>query len=397
MNSLATAQKLDGGMFPAWPIWGEQEKDLIETVLKSGTWAGSRCTFLPAFSEAFARFQNSQHSIPMANGSVTLEAALVACGIGENDEVIVPALTFVATAAAVLRVNATPVIVDVEADTFNIDPALVELAITPQTKAVIAVHLGGSMSDMDRLNKICEKRGLFLIEDCAHAHGSQWRARGAGSHGVFGSFSFQHSKLMTAGEGGSLTTNDSLLADRAWSFANCGRKRGGGTYDHGSIASNLRMTEWQAAILTAQLQRYPTQFDYRARSAGLLDDLFSGVPGIAPQKPYEQMTARAYYCYVFFVDPRIFGAGASTRVFNALSESGVPLSLSYPAMNELEIFRAKSFQPTFRRDIDPVRFALPVAEHLSKNTVWLHHRALLGSESAIRLLAEITLSAAKGG
>ena len=161
----------------------------------------------------------------MSNGTITMEVALKALGIGWGDEVIIPALTFAATAYAPIAAGALPVIVDVSPDTWCIDPDLVEAAITPTTKAIMPVHLGHQMADMDRIMAIAAKHGLAVVEDCAHAHGQQWQGKGAGCIGDFGSFSHQSSKILTAGEGGSLLTSDDDLARRAHSLIDCGRAK----------------------------------------------------------------------------------------------------------------------------------------------------------------------------
>ena len=203
-------------------------------------------------------------------------------------------MTFVASASAVLAVNATPVIVDVDPETLCIDAAAAEAAITPRTRAIIAVHVAGAVGDLDLLVPLCEGRGLHLIEDCAHAHGSQWRGRGVGSYGSFGSFSMQQGKLMTAGEGGALIGNDPALLEAAWNYADCGRERGRWFYHHASIGSNFRMTEWQGAVLLGQLERFPAQHATRNANAIALGEALAEVPGLrAPRSATSAWTARA--------------------------------------------------------------------------------------------------------
>ena len=248
----------DAGTYPSWPQWGEREREELLATLDSGAWWTGDGERAFRFARDFAQYQGAAAGYPFTNGTQTLEAALVACGVGEGDEVIVPGMTFVASASAVLAVNATPVIVDVDPETLCIDPAAAEAAIGERTRAIIAVHVAGAVCDLDLLVPLCERRALHLIEDCAHAHGSQWRGRGAGSYGSFGSFSMQQGKLMTAGEGGALIGNDPQLLDAAWNYADCGRERGRWFYHHATIGSNFRMTEWQGAVLLAQLERFPS-------------------------------------------------------------------------------------------------------------------------------------------
>ena len=285
-----------------WPQWGEREREELLATLDSGAWWTGDGERAFRFARDFAQYQGAAAGYPFTNGTQTLEAALVACGVGEGDEVIVPGMTFVASASAVLAVNATPVIVDVDPETLCIDPAAAEAAIGERTRAIIAVHVAGAVCDLDLLVPLCERRALHLIEDCAHAHGSQWRGRGAGSYGSFGSFSMQQGKLMTAGEGGALIGNDPQLLDAAWNYADCGRERGRWFYHHATIGSNFRMTEWQGAVLLAQLERFPEQHALRNANAIALGEALAQVPGLRAQKRDERMDSQGNYCFVVHYD-----------------------------------------------------------------------------------------------
>jgi len=200
--------------YPEWPHGDDEDVAAVEEVVRGGRWGGfpEPGPKASAFEEAFAAYQGARYGVLMSNGTVTMEVALKALGIGWGDEVIIPALTFAATVYAPIAAGALPVIVDVTPDRWTIDPALVEAAITPRTRAIMPVHLGHQMADMDRLMEIARSHSLSVVEDCAHAHGQRWNGEGAGCIGDFGSFSHQSSKIMTAGEGGSLLTNDERLA-----------------------------------------------------------------------------------------------------------------------------------------------------------------------------------------
>src|SRR3954454_11319882 len=200
-----------GKSWPRWPYWDDAERRVLEDVLESGSWSSTRGDQVTSWAAELAAFQDCRHGLAVTNGTHTIEAAFAACEVGEGDEVIVPALTFVATATAALAVNATPVLVDVDAGSLCIDVAAAEAAITDRTRAIAAVHIAGTACDLDSLVDLCDRHGLALVEDCAHAHGTRWRGLGVGSFGSFGSFSFEASKLMTAGEGGVLITNDDTL------------------------------------------------------------------------------------------------------------------------------------------------------------------------------------------
>src|SRR5919197_1219741 len=211
----------------AWPVFDERDVEAVAETVRSGNWGGfpEPGPNAAGFERAFAEYQGARHGVLMVNGTVTMEVALKALGIGWGDEVIVPALTFSATPYAVIAAGALPVFCDVEADTLTLDPDRAEAAVTPRTRAVMPVHLGHQMADMDRLMQVARRHSLAVVEDCAHAHGQGRRDRGPGSLGHFGSFSHQSLKTLTAGEGGSLLTGDEQLARRAHSLIDCGRPK----------------------------------------------------------------------------------------------------------------------------------------------------------------------------
>ena len=204
--------------WPDWPIFDDTERQALSQVLESGTWfSGPR---VEAFQEEYAAFQGAKHCIACNSGTAALEIALEALGVGPGDEVIVPPYTFIATASSVARIGAYPVFVDVN-EAWNLDPDLVEQAITPRTKAIIPVHFAGCVCDMDRFRAISESHGIPVVEDACHSWGAKWRGKGTGALGACGAFSFQMSKNITAGEGGALLTDDAILAERCRSISNC--------------------------------------------------------------------------------------------------------------------------------------------------------------------------------
>jgi dTDP-4-amino-4,6-dideoxygalactose transaminase len=367
--------------YPRWPQWDQAERTGLLTVLDSGAWWSGDGNAAAAFANDFARYHSARFGLAVTNGTHTIEAALMACNIGDGDEVIVPAMTFVASASAVLAVNATPVIVDIESESLCIDVVAAERAITDRTRAIVAVYVAGAPPDLDALMELCNRKGLALIEDCAHAHGTFWRGQGAGSFGSFGSFSFQSSKLMTAGEGGALICNDDTLRTRAESYINCGRSADGHWYHHPNLGSNLRMTEWQGAVLAAQLERFPAQNATRNSNAMLLGTALGEVPGLHAQPRDPRMDSQGNYCFVWHYDDDAF-AGMPLGIFEAaMHQEGIPLGVSYPSLNTLDLFRNANFGPRVRRSASTIDYAnlhLPVAEHAAKSTVWMEHRVLLG-------------------
>ena len=246
--------------YPEWPVVDERDVEAVTRVVRSGRWGGfpEPGPRAAEFAARFAAYQGSGHGVVMANGTVTMEVALKALGIGWGDEVIVPALTFAATPYAAMAAGALPVFCDVAADTLTIDPDQVEAAVTPRTRAIMPVHLGHQMADMDRIMEVARRHSLAVVEDCAHAHGQRWRDRGAGSFGELGSFSHQSLKLLTAGEGGSLLTDDEQLARRAHSLIDCGRPKDPDEKLY-TFGANYRLGELHAALLLVALERFPDQ------------------------------------------------------------------------------------------------------------------------------------------
>jgi len=235
--------------FPSWPIFGKPEAQRLLRTLRSGKWGRLSGSEVAEFEKRFAELHGCQHGIAVVNGTVSLRIALMAAGLPANAEVIIPPYTFFSTASAVIKANLIPVFADIDLDSFNLDPAAVERAITSRTRAIIPVHFAGQPADMRALMAIAKKHKLFAMEDAAHAHGANYRNKPAGSLGHVASFSFQSSKNLTSGEGGLITTNDDKLAAACRSIHNCGRIPTGIWYEHHVISGNYRLGEFQGAVL----------------------------------------------------------------------------------------------------------------------------------------------------
>jgi len=276
--------------WPEWPVLTEQAVELVSEVVRSGVWAYDGPKEWD-FADRFAAFSGSRYCLTVANGTVAIQLALEALGIGAYDEVIVPGLTWQATAAACLDVNAVPILVDIDPETYCLDVAKAEAAITPKTRAIIVVHLYGAMADMDGLVALARKHGLPLIEDCAHQHGSQWDGSGVGTLGDIGCFSLQSSKVLTSGEGGVNLTDDWELFQKLYSLRNCGRpfQDGSPTLQSG----NYRMTDLQAALLLAQMDQLEQQVIRRDENAQYLNSKLAAIPGIHPMKRYPKVTRQS--------------------------------------------------------------------------------------------------------
>ena len=370
--------------YPKWPQWDSTERGHLLDVLDSGKWWATEGTKVPEFEAAWARYTRTHHCVAVTNGTHALEVALLGLGIGEGDEVIVTDYTFFASASAVACVNAIPVLVDVDAHTFCIDPDAVVAAITPRTRAIIAVHLAGHPADLDRLTAICARHGLALIEDCAHAHGSAWNGTPVGGFGAAGTWSFQQSKLMTAGEGGAVIAQDPQIAASIRSYADCGRKPGEWFYSHFALGGNYRMTEWQGAMLLAQLERFPQQHRTRNDNALYLNGELAKLPGVYPQARDQRTTAQGYYCYVVRIDETQFGLTRDV-IKAALEAEGIPMTASYPVVHALAAFKAADgFAPRHRgrsRWPDYASLDLPVSSVTAATTLWFKHQTLMGTRA----------------
>lgn len=315
------------------PINAATERELIR-IYRSRKWSFNG-PVEREFCQRFAAFYTARHAVLMANGTVTLEGALHALGIGRGDEVIVPALTWMATAMAVIYVGAKPVFVDIEPDTLCLDPEQAQAAITSRTKAIIPVHLYGGMADMDRLLALARRHSLKVIEDCAHAHGGFWGRRGVGSLGDVGSFSFQESKTMASGEGGAVLTNNKNLADRLYRFKHIGYQSGAtqGRASQGPppglLCHNYRGTEMQAALLLGQLQTLKAMTHRRDRAAAFLRKHLERIPGVTVQARGRRADPQGYYAYVVLVDPAYFGDAPLPRIMDAVRREGLEVGGTY--------------------------------------------------------------------
>jgi dTDP-4-amino-4,6-dideoxygalactose transaminase len=370
--------------FPAWPVFGEAEEKALVRALRSGEWGRCDGQEVATFERRFAAFCGAGHAVAVANGTVSLRIALLAAGLQAGDEVIVPPYTFIATASAVVEANGTPVFADIDPRTFNIDPRAVERAITPRTRAIIPVHMGGLPADMDAMLALARRRGLTVIEDAAHAHGSELEGRRAGSLADLASFSFQSSKNLTAGEGGIITTSDGALAERCVSFHNCGRVSGGVWYEHHLIGGNYRLGEFQGAILNAQLDRLEAQIETRDRNGKYLAGRLREIPGILPQERGPDCTRHAYHLFLYRIDPEAFGLERGP-LHEALRAEGVPASDGYVRpLYRQPLFLERNFGPFQGRGGPPSpdyrAVSCPACEAIcASQGAWLEQRLLLGS------------------
>ena len=379
--------------FPKWPEFGPPEEEALRNALHGPYWGLFGHGEIERFQQRFAEYQHAKYAVAVANGTVALRIALLAAGIRAGDEVVVPPYTFLATASAVVECNATPVFVDVQLDTFNIDPGAVEAAITPRTRALIPVHLGGLPADMDALLAIARRHDLVVIEDAAHAHGAELNGRRLGSLGHLGCFSFQSSKNLTCGEGGAVVTSDAQLFERVRSIHNCGRRPEGPWYAHHTLSGNYRITEFQAALLNCQLDRLEEQTQRRERNALALTRRLEHIPGICPQVRPAPPIRHAYHLYILRYDPVTYGVPRAVFV-KVLEAEGIPASAGYPIpLYQQPLFAQRDFGPysavlASRPEFDFADVRCPNCERLcAAEGVWLYQSTLLGPPEDIADIA----------
>ncbi|MCG8308404.1 MAG: DegT/DnrJ/EryC1/StrS family aminotransferase [Cytophagales bacterium] len=400
MEDLKQQLALNGGPktmkkeFP-WPIFDDKDIDAIVEVAESGAWGNPDCAGLvEQFERNFASYCGSKYAVSCVNGSVALRLALIACGVKPGDEVIVPPYTFIATASIVLESNCVPVFVDIEPETYNMDPVEVEKAITDKTRVILPVHFAGQSCNMDALQEIASKHKLRIIEDAAHAHGGEYKGKKLGSIGDAGCFSFQSSKNLTSGEGGIIVTDDEELYDMMNSLRNVGRVKGGQWYEHHNLGCNYRLTQLQAALLTTQLERLEEQTQKRNENGLYLNALLEKIDGIRPLTRGHGETLHTYHIYIFKYDQSKFN-NLSKREFAAmLAAEGVPSFMGYPEpLYKQPLFREKNFMCyAIPEAVDYTNVCCPETERACYvDAVWIMQNTMLGTKEDMDLIAEAIL------
>ncbi len=380
---------LSSAPIPTWPIFDERDVQLVADAVRGGVWGGfpEPGKYASQLAAEMARIHGAKHGICVANGTLTLMVALQACGVGWGDEVIIPGYTFAATGWAVLAVGAIPVFADIDPQTYCIDPGSIEASITSRTRAVVPVHVGCCLADMDAMRDIAHRHSFVIIEDAAHAHGSKWGAMGAGAIGHFGSFSLQSTKTLTTGEGGILLTNDDSLAEIAHSIIDCGRpKDQAGLHYH--LGANMRMGELQCALGVAQISRLEEQTQLRSQRMNDLSEALSEIEGVMPLRPYEQTTIRPTYRYIFKIDPQAFAGINNTRFCEALSAEGIDAWRGWDPMYRYPLFNPTTQNSAVARNFpqffDFSSMHLPNIERAStQEAVWLEMEYFMGDGTII--------------
>jgi len=379
---------------PPWPPRSAATAQRLADVYLSGAWSFNG-QYEQDFSRDFAAYHGAKHGIFMANGTVTLQCALGALGIQPGDEVIIPALTWPATAMAVHYVGAIPVFTDIEASTLCLDPQAFEAAITPRTRAVIPVHLYGGMADIEAINAIAARHGIAVIEDCAHAQGGKWNNRGLGSWGAVGSFSFQQSKTMACGEGGICLTNDDDLAERLFRAKHIGyapaTKQGQAASGPppGLLCHNFRGTEFQAVILQDQLVDLDRLITLYNKNATRLEQSIAGAEGVRPQARGRLATMQSYYTWSVVFDEGPLSDVPLDAILAAAQAEGLGMGGTYGTVYNHTLYNMAP--DTYRRAPGGCR----VADHVGQSrTAVLPHQWLAADDATIDTIGEILVKLA---
>jgi 3-amino-5-hydroxybenzoate synthase len=377
--------------FPEWPQYDADEREGLVRALEQGQWWRMGGTEVDSFEREFADHHGAAHALAVTNGTHALELALQCMGVGPGTEVLVPAFTFISSSQAVQRLGAVAVPVDVDAHSYCIDVAAAAAAVTPRTRAIMPVHMAGFLADMDALDKLSADTGVPLLQDAAHAHGARWRGKRVGELGTVATFSFQNGKLMTAGEGGAVLFPDTDMYEAAFLRHSCGRPRADRRYLHEVAGSNLRLNEFSAAVLRAQLRRLEGQTVTRQKRWAQLSALLAAIDGVVPQRGDERTDFPSHYMAMF----RVPGIGEEQRnaLVDRLVAAGLPAFAGFRA-----IYRTDAFWEVYAPEetLDEIAARCPNTEAISEDCVWLHHRVLLAGEQDMRRTAEIVADAVAG-
>lgn len=369
--------------FSPWPSYSEEEAEAVREVILSNRvnyWTGDQCRL---FEEEFAAWSGCQYAVAMANGTVALDVALHALGIGAGDEVVVTPRTFLASASCIVNAGAIPVFADIDRDSQNITADTIRKVLTSRTRAIICVHLAGWPCDMDPIMGLAEEFGLKVIEDCAQAHGASYKGRPVGSNGHIGAWSFCQDKIMTTGgEGGMVTTNDRELWSAMWSFKDHGKSweavyqrehPPGFRWLHESFGTNWRMIEVQAAIGRVQLRRIAEWHALRLANARKIWRVADSLVGLRAPCPGEGVEHAAYKCYVFIETQHLSADWSRDRIIEEIMAAGVPCYSGSCS----EIYLEKAFEGTGWRPHE----RLAVARELGETSLmFLIHPTLTAAE-----------------
>ncbi|WP_414662966.1 DegT/DnrJ/EryC1/StrS family aminotransferase [Horticoccus sp. 23ND18S-11] len=375
-----------------WPLWDEREERALLDVLRSGKWGRGNGTRVKEFETVFAERMRAKFCVATSSGTTALMSSLGALNLGPGDEVILPPYTFVASFNVITANYALPVFADIDAASFQIDPTKVAAAITPATKVLLPVHIGGSTPEVGALVDLAKAKKITLLEDACQAWGAEWRGTPVGNHGIGGCFSFQASKNLTAGEGGAVITNDEAFANQVFNYHTPGTPKPGASWGR---AANFRLTEFQAALLLAQYTRFNAQQDVRHANATHLSAMLEKIPGIAPAKLASGNNRSAWHLYMMRYDKTQFSNLPRAKFLQALSKAGISASAGYSSLNTSAHVKALADNPHYQRIYGKETMArwvernrCPVNDQVIEEAVWFGQTKLLGSRSDMERTAE---------
>lgn len=369
--------------FCGWTCYTEQdEKGLLETYY-SDSWApdGEKNR---KFQREFAAFSGVKHCLTVANGTVSIELILRALGLGRGDEVIVPPYTFIASISALIYAGVTPVFADIDEETFQLSAAAAEKVITPRTRAIMPVYIGGRPADLDAFTALCEKYGLYLIGDAAQAVGAEYKGKGIGNYGIATSISCQNSKNLTCGEGGLVLTNDDGLYEKMVQILHGGLGADG---SYSSLGLNNGMSEFQASMLCSQFAAFPEQVARRQANGELLDKLLADIDIVktAPRDP--KITRNAYHLYMFRIDPEKLQGISREVIIKALNAEGIGCGPGYVPVYTFPCMQGDYIRKCIGGDIN-VKPDAPNVERISYETgCWIYQNMMLSDREAMEDIA----------
>ncbi|MFI0452141.1 DegT/DnrJ/EryC1/StrS family aminotransferase [Actinomadura sp. 6N118] len=401
--------------WPAWPRLDAETERIALDALRSGRWAISEMhngeeLYERRFARAFAAYHDVDHCIPTTSGTSALTIAFEALGLSRGAEVLVPGLTWVACASAVAGAGLVPVLVDIDPDTLCMSPAAAAAALTARTEAILLVHYACNTADLDAFMDLARRHGLALVEDCAQAHGAEYRGKPVGTYGAIGTFSMQESKVLTCGEGGASITADAGLAGLMEQYRADGRVYSvnpavgePNLVDRGDVQGrNLCLSEVQAALLLGRLQQMDAENEQRRRTAGLLDDALTEIDGFSPIALPPGCTKRTYYRYCFRVDASADPAEVEAMQHELSHELGVTCEPLHDPLNDCALYNPlgspQKYDPKLLNRIDPKTFELPESLAARRQVITIPHFLLLGDYSDFNDIrhALLKISAAHG-
>lgn len=368
--------------FPSWPAFSDDLKAQLINTMEKDSW-GVGSNIIKQFEEKYAEFHDAKYCLSTSSGTTALWVCLKAAGVKAGDEVIIPPYTFIATGSSILMANAIPVFVDVDPKTFNLDPEKLEAAITNKTKVIMPVHIAGNPADMDAILRIAKKHNLKVIEDAAQAHGAEWEGKKVGALGLGGIFSFQTSKNLSAGEGGAIVSNDKDFIDACFSYANCGRVKGGEWYEHQHLGGNFRLNSMAASLLLAQLNTVEKDMDLRDKNRNTLDKAISQIDGLEITKMYPKTTRSANHLYLLRYNKEKFSGIPREKFFKAMQAEGVYTYGGYVPLNREKLFTlVDTKEYPWLEGINYKDMNFPITEKLcTEEAVWLKQNHLLGTDA----------------